>query len=471
MAVKIVVLWTDALTYFLLFTIGLFIFWARRHEPLRAPWREVTRRRLGMAALVVLIAYGLIALLDSLHFQARLSQQAQQGRTYYSTQVKSMLDVLLSPLDEITEVTYSAPFASHLYVKELVVLPNGQTVENYPRLHYDALQQTKPNFNKKSDILWRIGMGIIQGTLLWVIISSLLLGGLAKRQRQTFLKQFITLLRGKTTIAWREALLTFLVVLQSSFVLGHLAAAYHILGTDKIGQDVFYQTIKSIRTGVLIGTLTTLFMLPLAVLLGMIAGYFRGWMDDIIQYLYTTLSSIPGVLLITAIILSLQVVITNHPTLFPTLAERADARLLALCAILGITSWTSLCRLLRAETLKLHEVEFVEAAGALGTRPYKILLKHILPNVLHIILMTVVLDFSGLVLAEAVLSYVGVGVDPTTISWGNMINSARLELAREPTVWWPLLAAFLFMFGLVLSANVFADAVRDAFDPRLREIK
>ena len=87
---------------------------------------------------------------------------------------------------------------------------------------------------------------------------------------------------------------------------------------------------------------------------------------------------------------------------------------------------------------------------------------------MHIVLITVVLDFSGLVLAEAVLSYVSIGVDPTTISWGNMINSARLELAREPVVWWSLAAAFFFMFSLVLSANLFADVVRDAFDPRLR---
>jgi peptide/nickel transport system permease protein len=88
---------------------------------------------------------------------------------------------------------------------------------------------------------------------------------------------------------------------------------------------------------------------------------------------------------------------------------------------------------------------------------------------MHLVLITVVLDFSGLVLAEAVLSYVNIGVDPTMHSWGNMINSARLELARDPIVWWSLAAAFLFMFVLVLAANLFADVVRDAFDPRLRE--
>jgi peptide/nickel transport system permease protein len=93
--------------------------------------------------------------------------------------------------------------------------------------------------------------------------------------------------------------------------------------------------------------------------------------------------------------------------------------------------------------------------------------RHVLPNVMHIVLIAVVMDFSGLVLAEAVLSYIGIGVDPSTISFGTMINTARLELAREPVVWWSLIAAFAFMFVLVLAANLFSDAVRDAFDPRV----
>jgi ABC-type dipeptide/oligopeptide/nickel transport system permease subunit len=243
----------------------------------------------------------------------------------------------------------------------------------------------------------------------------------------------------------------------------------HLFGTDKVGQDVLYLTLKSIRTGLLIGTLTTLIMLPAAVFLGLLAGYAGGWIDDVIQYLYTTLNSIPGVLLIAAAILMMQVAIDNHPEWFATSAERADARLLALCAILGITSWTGLCRLLRGETLKLRELEYVQAARALGVSGARILWRHILPNVMHIVMIAIVMDFSGLVLAEAVLSYVGIGVDPSTISFGTMINTARMELAREPMVWWSLAAAFAFMFVLVLAANLLADVMRDAFDPRMVE--
>jgi peptide/nickel transport system permease protein len=242
-----------------------------------------------------------------------------------------------------------------------------------------------------------------------------------------------------------------------------LCADYHILGTDKVGRDVFYLALKSIRTGLVIGTLTTLVVLPFAVALGTMAGYFRGLIDDVIQYVYTTLNSIPAVLLIAAFVL-----MDRHPELTPTVAQRADLRLLILCAVLGFTGWIGLARLLRGEALKLRELEYIQAAHAFGVTHARIIARHILPNVMHIVLISLVMDFSGLVLAEAVLSYVGVGVDPSMISFGTMINAARLEMSRQPVVWWTITAAFVFMFVLVLSANQFADAVRDAFDPRVR---
>ena len=137
-----------------------------------------------------------------------------------------------------------------------------------------------------------------------------------------------------------------------------------------------------------------------------------------------------------------------------------------MCFILGVTSWSSLCRLIRAETLKISQLSYVQAAHAFGVSDFRILSRHILPNLVHIILITFVLDFSALILAEAVLSYIGVGIDPEMGSWGNMINGARSELSREPTIWWTLSGALFFMFVLVLAANLFADLVRDAFDPR-----
>jgi peptide/nickel transport system permease protein len=244
-----------------------------------------------------------------------------------------------------------------------------------------------------------------------------------------------------------------------------------VLGTDKVGVDVLYSAIKSLRTAVVLGLLTTLVTLPLGIFAGLAAGYFKGFTDDVIQYVYTTLNSIPGVLLIAAAVLMLQVSLDSNPQVFETAAEKSDLRLFFLCVILGVTSWTGLARLLRGETLKLRELEYVQAARAFGASHRQVITQHLLPNVMHIVLIMLVMDFSGLVLAEAVLSYVGVGVDPSTQSYGTMINAARLELSREPVVWWTLAAAFTFMLVLVLAANLFSDAVRDAFDPRARQLK
>ena len=213
---------------------------------------------------------------------------------------------------------------------------------------------------------------------------------------------------------------------------------YHVFGTDQTGNDVLFQAMKSIRTAVVIGSLATLATLPFAIVFGILAGYYKGRVDDVIQYLYTMLSSIPSVLLIAAFVLMIQVFIDKNPQMFETALQRADIRLFLLAAILGLTGWAALARLLRAETLKLSELDYVQAARAFGVSNVDIMRRHILPNVTHVVLIVAVLDFSGLVLYEAVLSYVGVGVDPTTNSFGTMINSARNEMSRDPVVWWTL---------------------------------
>ena len=230
----------------------------------------------------------------------------------------------------------------------------------------------------------------------------------------------------------------------------------HLLGTDRVGTDVLYMAVKGTRTGMVLGAFTTLLVIPFAILFGVVAGYFGGWVDDVIQYIYTVLSSIPALLRIVAFMIIVD-------TKFPQVS-----RLFALCLIMGITSWTGLCRVLRGETLRLRETEFIQACEAMGVSRFRIILLHIVPNVMHIVLITAVLSFSGRVLAEAVLTYIGIGVGADTYSWGTMINNARLELARDPIVWWNLFAAFIFMLGLVLPANLFGDALRDALDPRLR---
>ena len=457
--------WSDALVWLLVLAAAGFAAYTRNHPHLRAPWARVARSASGMAAATVLAAFVLVGLMDSIHYRAALPPQG--GKTAYATEVRSLLDRVLEPLRLTREKTYSAPLATHLYAKETVQLQDGSETRVFPRLRHGGAHLKDPQADWCRDVALKAFRGLVFGLLLWFVAMIAVCAVMARSPDSSIESLWREAWAGRTAVPWRAVFCTFGLLCMLIGPVAALAPYYHVLGTDKVGQDVLYQALKSIRTGLVIGTLATLVMLPFALVLGLMAGYFKGWIDDVIQYVYTTLSSIPGVLLIAAAVLMMQVYIENHAELFPTTEIRADIRLLALCVILGVTSWTGLCRLLRGEALKLREMEYIQAAHAFGVSHWRIMMRHITPNVMHIVMIALVMDFSGLVLAEAVLSYVGVGVDPSMISFGTMINSARLEMAREPMVWWSLAAAVVFMLTLVLAANLFADAVRDAFDPRL----
>ncbi|MFM2407514.1 MAG: hypothetical protein RL358_256 [Pseudomonadota bacterium] len=446
-----VILWSDALVFLIIAVLLVSALVIRRRAHLLLPWQRVAKSRIAMVSLLILSLFVLVGLLDTLHFRAALPAQNSLDKVY-STEVLSVFDVLVTPLRTQTEKTYSAPFALTLFAKESFTDAEGLVRRDYPRLQFGGAHLSAAD-ERGSDVLKRASLGGLAGLLIGVLVC---VGWAYWPTRNRTVNQC--------------ALYAIVSVLLTTTLLGalaNLATVYHVLGTDKVGIDVLYLSLKSIRTGLIIGTVTTLVTLPLALFLGVAAGYFRGWVDDVIQYIYTVLSSIPSVLLIAAAVLMMQVTIDTHPQWFATAASRADLRLVFLCLILGMTSWTGLCRLLRGETLKLREMEYIQAAQSFGVSNLRILSRHIIPNVMHIILIAVVMDFSGLVLAEAVLSYVGVGVDPSMISFGTMINGARQEMGREPMVWWSLAAAFFFMLVLVLTANLFADAVRDAFDPRM----
>jgi len=470
MPFSFVILWTDALVFVLVVIVAILIWYIRRHEHLMAPWRRVGKSASGMAAFTVLLFFIIIGLLDSIHFRPALENRYNNDEPVYSAEVLSLFDIMVNPLRTNVEKTYSAPLAAYLYTKETVDQPDGSRIREFSRLKFGGAHLQHPETQRIDDITSRTATGIGSGLAVWALLVTLLALFLARHHQESFKKSLCNIWQGTTEIPWNAVLMTLAIILSLLGIIVMLSPYYHVLGTDKVGQDVLYLALKSIRTALVIGAITTLIMLPFALLLGIMAGYFRGWVDDIIQYVYTTLNSIPSVLLIAAAVLMMQVYIETHPELFETTAERADLRLLFLCIILGITSWTGLCRLLRGETLKLREMEYIQAAHAFGVSHWRIISRHILPNVMHIVLIATVMDFSGLVLAEAVLSYVGVGVDPSMISFGTMINAARLEMAREPMVWWALLAAFGFMFTLVLSANLFADAVQHAFDPRIQTL-
>ena len=221
----------------------------------------------------------------------------------------------------------------------------------------------------------------------------------------------------------------------------------HLLGTDILGRDILRLTLKGARVALLIGGFTSLIVIPLALVFGMTAGYFGRRIDDAVFFLISTLASMPGLLLLIALIMVLG---------------RGTVQV---CLALGVTSWVGFCRVVRGETLKLRELDYVLAARALGASHGRILLRHILPNLVHLVVITFVLLFSGLVLSEAILSWLGIGIDG---SWGQMIDQARDELSREPVIWWNISAASTALFTLILTVNVVGDAVRDILDPRTR---
>ena len=210
---------------------------------------------------------------------------------------------------------------------------------------------------------------------------------------------------------------------------------------------MLHLTLKGARVALLIGGLTSLIVIPVALLFGVSAGYFGGRLDGAVFFLMSTLASIPGLLLLIALIMAL-----GHGTV-------------QVCVALGVTGWVGFCRVARGETLKLRELDYVHAARALGGTSPGIIVRHVVPNLAHLVVITFVLTFSGLVLSEAVLSWLGIGLDG---SWGQMIDRARDELARDPIIWWNLGGASVALFGLILAVNLVGDAVRDVLDPRTR---
>ena len=471
---KIIFLWTDIALFALFGLVLFYVVQVRRSHALRATWSRVLRSAPAMCSAVVLLFFVVIGLLDSIHFQPRLPPAPSAPATaqvVYAPKVVSLLDMLLEDTAFVRpEKTYSEPLAFRQFNKESMLDAGGQAVRDYPRLRFGGRHLEQPQAQWLDDVAKRAGLGLLGGALAAIVCAALCFVVILRlrKQRQAALPDQAL---APSLIPWGPIALTFgLMSLVMGLVIG-LASGYHVLGTDRTGNDVLWQALKSIRTAWVIGSLTTVAMLPPALLFGIAAGYFKGWVDDAIQYLYTTLTSIPGVLLIAACVLMMQVYIDAHASAFPTAAQRADLRLFMLCMILGLTGWAGLCRLLRSETLKLRELEYVQAARAFGVGPLRIMVRHLLPNLMHIVLITVVLDFSGLVLYEAVLSYLGIGVDPSMNSFGSMIEKARLEMSRDPMIWWNLLAAFTFMLAFVLAANLFSDGVRDAFDPRSRQFK
>ena len=472
MSPKYVLLWTDATTWALILCMIAYAVVVVRSPNLKASWRKVFRDAPALCSSLILGLCVAITAADSIHYRNALPPVpgTPPGVVAYDTVTRSGLDWMLSSLIESREDTYSRPLDYLSYRRDTVSI-NGQLQRVSPRLKHGGAHLSDPDHQWAADLASRVGTGLALGVALAVACALALFGLLARARHAGFGETAASVWRKEGDIPWRAGLWTLVIMATLCGVTVSLMGAYHVFGTDTTGNDVLYQSLKCIRTAFVIGSLSTIATLPLAVVLGIMAGYFRGWVDEVIQYFYTVLSSVPNILLIAACVLMVQVFLDKHPDMFETGVERADVKLALLCAVLGLTGWASLCRLLRAETMKLRELDYVQAANAFGVSATRIMVRHVFPNVAHLMLIVTVLDFSSLILYEAVLSYVGVGVDPSMNSFGGMLNLARKEMSLDPIVWWSFFAAFGFMVTVVLSVNLFADGVRDAFDPRARAFR
>jgi peptide/nickel transport system permease protein len=219
-------------------------------------------------------------------------------------------------------------------------------------------------------------------------------------------------------------------------------------GGDRLGRDVLAKAVKGAQISVFVGVTAALVATLIGTVLGALAGFFGGRMGDFLEWLYNVFTSIPGILLIFA---------------FAAVAGRGVQ---SVVLILGLTGWTGIYRLVRAEFLKHSVRDYVRAAEAIGASTLSRIFRHILPNVSHVILVQLSILVVGFIKAEVILSYLGLGVSVDQVSWGTMLAEAQSELILG--YWWQLVAATGFMAVFVTAFSLMTDALRDALDPKLR---
>jgi len=222
---------------------------------------------------------------------------------------------------------------------------------------------------------------------------------------------------------------------------------HHWFGTDIFGRSVFAKIVKSTEVAMNVGFVVSMIAIIIGVVLGAIGGYFGGVVDEVIVWIYSTLAAIPNIMLL----ISLTFILGKG--------------ILSIYIALGMTNWVEICRLIRGEVMRQKDREYVQAATAIGASSFSKLALHILPNVMHIVIIQFSAIFQSAIKSEVILSYLGLGIQNSP-SWGVMINDAKVELMQG--VWWQLVFSTMAMFVIVLAFNMLSDALRDALDPKLR---
>ena len=311
-------------------------------------------------------------MLDSVHFRRALAERARTpppARPPSTPRPPNRCSTWRWPRQIATrETAYSQPLAFQGLPSRSRSSATASRCATSPRLKFGGAHLTDPDAQWAGDVTAKVLAGLAGG-LVVAALGVLLAAFLMRRSHDGTRGALRDIAADRTHIPVRAGLATFAVVCLIAGPMVALAGSYHVLGTDRTGNDVLYQSLKSVRTAFVIGTLATMATLPFAIVLGVLAGYLKGWVDEAIQYVYTTLTSVPNVLLIAACVLMVQVYLDQHAEMFETGSERSDLKIFLLCVILGLTGWATLCRLIRGETLKLRELDFVQAATAFGVSP------------------------------------------------------------------------------------------------------
>jgi peptide/nickel transport system permease protein len=235
------------------------------------------------------------------------------------------------------------------------------------------------------------------------------------------------------------------------------ASEVHLLGTDENGRDMLCRMLWGARVSLAVGFVAVGIYVVIGVLIGAVAGYFRGWVDILLSRFVEWVICFPVFVLILVIVAFLQE---------RTILGLDPPQLVVVMVVIGVTGWTTVARLVRAEFLRLVEQDFVRAARALGARPARVIFGHVLPNAMAPVLVAAAFGVAGAILTESALSFLGLGINVPRPSWGGMLNSVRgYETSSVWIVLWPGLAIFL----VITCYNLVGEALRDALDPRLRQ--